>query len=225
MRLVFGNTTLRPISAGDLEITRRYRNAPWVKNYMEYTQYISPVEQEAWFSSISQRGDLYFIITTDPNNPIPQGLIHLSDISQEHAHAWSGIFMFQPQSIGFEAWIASYGLLLFAFEGMGLRKVYAKVAMHNHLALAYNASLGFTACTTGVAGSAKASKFSSYHATAAMLEKAAQPYQRLMQRISPQGLGVYVDDEALPMYLSHQSRSANLVFTQTNKLGFVPQAQ
>ena len=50
------------VTGQDLEILRYWRNQSYIRNTMQFKEYISPLMQKAWFQKINNKNNYYFII-------------------------------------------------------------------------------------------------------------------------------------------------------------------
>ncbi|HKK76952.1 MAG TPA: GNAT family N-acetyltransferase [Saprospiraceae bacterium] len=124
-----------------LELLREWRNAPDIRQHMEFQEYISPEMQSQWFKRIHTIENYYFVILV---NDRPVGLIHLSSLNDQTGQA--GLFIGQPSYQASTVPIrASLCLLDFAFNHLKLGNVRAKVKRDNLKAIQYNSALGFKA--------------------------------------------------------------------------------
>ena len=62
MILTKGNISFRRLTIDDIELVRNWRNSQQINQYMAFRDYITPEMQVAWFHSINNMNNLYFII-------------------------------------------------------------------------------------------------------------------------------------------------------------------
>ncbi len=124
-----------------IDLVRLWRNAPHIRDFMEYREFISPEMQKKWFESLDPLRDFYFIIEHHEN---PVGLIHTSDIDWESGTGHSGLFIWEKTLLGSHIPVlASLSMVDFFFSFCRLEKIFAKVMQANKVAVKYNSSLGF----------------------------------------------------------------------------------
>lgn len=134
---------LETLNSETAELVRVWRNDPEISRFMDFKDHISAEQQKLWLKKIqSDKTAYYFLIRKDN---IPIGLIHLDSIDKTQKTANVGLFLgnkdFQGTGVVFAGSIV---LLDFAFEELGLAKVFAKVNNGNVQAIGYNSFLGFT---------------------------------------------------------------------------------
>ncbi len=144
MILTINEIQLIRLSEDHLEQVRKWRNSNEVRLNMEYQKHITRDQQVAWFTSINNLTNFYFVINFEKTNG---GLINISQIDYKNGTASSGLFLgetkFRDTPIPF---ISSICLLKFGFHILGLNEIFAKVAIDNTKAIKYNAALGFSFC-------------------------------------------------------------------------------
>ncbi len=129
------------LSEEHIETVRNWRNAPEIRDFMEFREHITPQMQEAWFQSLNRLADFYFLIETQDE---PVGLIHTSGINWKENSGHSGLFIWKKELQGtFVPVLASLTMVDFFFNFCNLNKVFAKVLEKNPVAIQYNLKLGF----------------------------------------------------------------------------------
>ena len=124
-----------------IEMVRNWRNAPEIRDYMEYRRHITPQMQERWFQSLHPLKDFYFVIEYHRQ---PVGLIHNSEIDWSAKTGNAGLFIWEKQMLGsFVPVLASLCMVDFFFRVCALQTLFAKVMAANKVAVAYNEKLGF----------------------------------------------------------------------------------
>jgi RimJ/RimL family protein N-acetyltransferase len=141
MKLSKYQVELHKLNAETLEMLREWRNSDFVKNEMEFQEYISPEMQQKWFESINNDCNYYFLIAYQGEF---WGMIHLSNIDFENKTAQCGLFLLEMNKTDNIVSIAASAILLeFAFEHLNLQKLFAKVKNDNQRAINYNLNWGF----------------------------------------------------------------------------------
>ncbi|MCY4419194.1 MAG: GNAT family N-acetyltransferase [Cytophagales bacterium] len=167
---------LIPLQNKYVELIRRWRNQSSVRTRMEYKKKISSQEQRTWFRNLDTWRNQYFIIRHQEQLG---GVLQLSNIDYSHKKAEVGIFIGSPLWKGTcLPWLASYTLLRYAFESLGLSVLYAKVGQMNQRTIAYNQSLGFDFLKD------LSRSFSIYHLTANRWKKKIYSFQDLIDRLA-----------------------------------------
>lgn len=130
------------ISHSDLEIVRYWRNQSYIRDTMQFKEYITPKMQENWFKSIDNRHNYYFMIHYQ-NQKI--GLINCKSVSSDSDISEGGIFIWQKDfwNTSIPAY-ASLSMLQAVFEvfksGSGSL---ATISVNNKKALNFNKMLGY----------------------------------------------------------------------------------
>lgn len=133
--------TLKSLEAADLEMVRNWRNAGHVRPYMQYQTVITPAMQQAWFDGLDFNANLYFIIQQGEKQV---GIVNLKDIDNDLRTAEAGIF------IGEQAYLnsmlpvlATISIMEFAFDGLKLATLKAKIGDQNKKVILFNESIGY----------------------------------------------------------------------------------
>ncbi|MBC7696043.1 MAG: GNAT family N-acetyltransferase [Burkholderiales bacterium] len=137
----YGLTYLR-VTEQDLETLRYWRNQSFIRDTMQFKEYITPQMQRDWFNRINNKYNYYFIIK-DNNKKI--GLINCKDASPDTKLAEGGIFIWDNQYWGTSIPVfASLTMLQAVFEifKSGEESI-ATVAKSNRVALRFNEMLGY----------------------------------------------------------------------------------
>lgn len=125
-----------------LEVLRYWRNQEFIRNTMQFRDYITPKMQSLWFQKINNKYNYYFIIEHD-NKKI--GLISCKDTEPDTKIAEGGIFIWDKSYWGtMIPAFASLTMLQAVFEYFksGEESVIT-VANNNKVALDFNISLGY----------------------------------------------------------------------------------
>jgi UDP-4-amino-4,6-dideoxy-N-acetyl-beta-L-altrosamine N-acetyltransferase len=151
MRIIRGyGLALRQLQHDDIEMVRRWRNDPKVSSFMAFREHISKEQQEAWFKSVDNENNHFFIIE-DPSGPV--GMCELKKIDREKFSAEGGIFFYDeqtrnsPQCVAVAVLVSDYG-----FKRLGLLKIYAQILDDNPRAIRFNKCLGYELVEQGEAG-------------------------------------------------------------------------
>lgn len=126
----------------DLEVLRYWRNQEFIRNTMQFKEYITPQMQKAWFQKINNKYNYYFIIE---HNNKKIGLINCKDTIPDTKIAEGGIFIWDK---------AYWGTMIPAFSSLTMLQAIFEhfqsgeesivtVARNNKVALDFNAMLGY----------------------------------------------------------------------------------
>jgi RimJ/RimL family protein N-acetyltransferase len=125
-----------------LEMLRYWRNQEYIRNTMQFKDYITPAMQLKWFDKINNKYNYYFIIEHEGKKI---GLINCKDTEPDSRVAEGGIFIWEKDYWGTPIpAFASLTLLQAVFEifKTGEASV-ATVACDNKRALEFNSMLGY----------------------------------------------------------------------------------
>ncbi len=84
----YGATYIR-VQEKDIELIRYWRNKPFIRNTMQFQEYITPEMQKEWFKRINNKYNYYFLIEYESKKI---GLINCKD-TNEYRVAEGGIFL------------------------------------------------------------------------------------------------------------------------------------
>ncbi|MEO8759988.1 MAG: GNAT family N-acetyltransferase, partial [Bacteroidia bacterium] len=127
----------------DLELIRYWRNQPFIRDTMQFKEYITAEMQAAWFEKINNKYNYYFIVEID-NKKI--GLINCKDTEPNTKVAEGGIFIWDKTYWGTPIPVfASLTMLQCIFEifKSGDASI-VTVSKENKRALTFNKILGYT---------------------------------------------------------------------------------
>ncbi|MES2131777.1 MAG: GNAT family N-acetyltransferase [Bacteroidota bacterium] len=130
------------VTAEDLETVRYWRNQEFIRNTMQFKDYITPSMQLKWFEKINNKFNYYFIIEHEGKKI---GLINCKDAEPDSRIAEGGIFIWEKKYWGTPIpAFASLTMLQAVFEIIksGEASV-ATVACDNKKALDFNLMLGY----------------------------------------------------------------------------------
>lgn len=141
MILERGNVRLVRLTEEYIELVRQWRNAPSIRNTMEYREEISPEMQKAWFAKVDNVNNNYFLVQTAGKFI---GLIYGSDIDWENGITHNGgIFIWDTAYLeSVEIMEAALMLTDIGFI-MGMRVNYIKILRDNARSIAFNKSMGY----------------------------------------------------------------------------------
>ena len=130
------------VTENDLELLRYWRNQSYIRNTMQFKEYITPKMQKAWFDKINNKHNYYFIIE-DKGKKV--GLINCKDAEPNTKLAEGGIFIWEKSYWGTTVpAFASLTMLQAVFEVFQSGEAsIATVACDNKVALDFNEKLGY----------------------------------------------------------------------------------
>lgn len=134
--------TYHRLQPSHLETLRYWRNQEFIRNTMQFREYITPAMQLKWFEKINNKFNYYFLIE---HHGRKIGLINCKDTEPDSRVAEGGIFIWQKDYWGTPIpAFASLTLLQAVFEifKTGEASV-ATVACDNKRALDFNFMLGY----------------------------------------------------------------------------------
>lgn len=134
---------LAPMTEADAELAVRWRNADRVREACFGQQKLTVESHLNWFRSRRSREDWIF---REKASGAGIGILHLKDIDTKNGIAEFGKLVGDAEFLGKGfAKEASYAFLKYAFESLGLRKVFIRTFADNRDNLALNYRLGFRA--------------------------------------------------------------------------------
>ena len=129
------------VQAADLGLILKWRNNDWVRKNMFVQDVLQEKDQLAWFHSINNASNYYFIIEYLGEKV---GLIHAKNFSEEEGIGEGGIFIGEYEYL--ETWasvMASICLLNFIFTKLEINRSVIRVLAQNKSAISYNLQLGY----------------------------------------------------------------------------------
>ena len=129
------------VKAEHLSLILKWRNNDWVRKNMFVQDILQEKDQLAWFNSINNASNYYFIIEYLGEKV---GLIHAKNFSEEDGIGEGGIFIGEYDYL--ETWasvMASICLLNFIFAKTNINRSMVRVQAHNRRAISYNLKLGY----------------------------------------------------------------------------------
>ena len=129
------------VQAEHLSLILKWRNNDWVRKNMFVQDILQEKDQLAWFNSINNASNYYFIIEYLGEKV---GLIHAKNFSEEDGIGEGGIFIGEYDYL--ETWasvMASICLLNFIFAKTNINRSMVRVQAHNRRAISYNLKLGY----------------------------------------------------------------------------------
>jgi len=130
------------VTPDDLDTLRYWRNQSFIRNTMQFKDYITPGMQKLWFNKINNKHNFYFIIEHDQKKI---GLINCKDSEPDSNIAEGGIFIWDKNYWGTPIpALASLTMLQAVFDVFQSGEAsIATVACDNKVALDFNFLLGY----------------------------------------------------------------------------------
>ena len=132
--------TLIPLAAGDIELLRTWRNDRRVSDYMVFQGHITVEAQKAWFASIDNDRNFYFLIEYEGEKV---GMSHIKNVDYTAQSGECGSFIY-PERLRNSLFGYRYSLpgADWAFGKLGLREMFAHITRENRRAVRFNRGLG-----------------------------------------------------------------------------------
>jgi RimJ/RimL family protein N-acetyltransferase len=136
--------TIRPITRDDTDHIVLWRNNSSVlQNFIDQTR-ITPEIHSAWLEKKVLTGEVYQFIIQDNETKRDVGSVFLRDIDTYHLHGEYGVFIgddaCRGRGLGTEACLL---ICRFAFEQLGLNRVFLRVIASNTAAIRSYEKVGF----------------------------------------------------------------------------------
>jgi len=142
MRISKYGITLIRLTENDLELLRTKRNSRNVSRYMQFRGYITPEMQAAWFKTINNPNNFYYIIEYKSEKI---GLVNDKNIDWDAKISEGGLFIWDDRYVNsIVPMLVSYLMIEIAFYVLGWDKTVIKVLKSNVRAVEYNLAIGFT---------------------------------------------------------------------------------
>ena len=135
---------LRPVGEDDLEMIRAWRNSLDVASFHAERATISAEKQKRWFAKISGESGHFVWVICDLRDNTPIGVAHIKDVHPIHSRGEVGLYLGDVSLRGGPFGGDAFFLVLeFAFQALGLHKIYGHYLHDNVVARRLNAAFGF----------------------------------------------------------------------------------
>ena len=135
--------TLKPLEKNDIEMVREWRNSEKIKRYALNQNHIDKEQQVAWFDSLIQKEDEYFVIEL---SEMPIGLIWFN---KHHEAVETGFYIYDETK---QNSLTPYKIVTlfhdYLFNTKGLKMLTCKIQHDNPRAVRFNLSLGYKESTS-----------------------------------------------------------------------------
>ena len=144
--------SLRPITAGDIEMLRNWRNQDFVRNRFVFSDSITSEQQVQWFEKYNSDDTDYMFIVSYESNPI--GAAALYHINMQKGHAEFGRLMLgdlskRGQGLGKRI---THLTTRMGFEVLSLKRIYLEVFEENNYAFKIYRELGYKVIEHAIKG-------------------------------------------------------------------------
>lgn len=130
---------LKRLTEEKIELVRRWRNDPKIRQYMEYRDEITSEMQRQWYESINNDSNLYYLICIADSEV---GLINIRDIY--HGKGEGGVFIWDDRYLNSDiSYRAHLALFDYYFSVPGHETVVSHVLNDNKRAQRFTGFLGF----------------------------------------------------------------------------------
>ena len=135
---------LRKITVEDTEQVLSWRNSKLVKQYFLIQDEIKKEDHLKWLKTKVETGKVEQFIIVEKSSERPIGSVYLQDIDRLHKKAEYGIFIGESnlQGKGYGT-LAADMMLTYAFDTLGLHRVYLRVLETNQRAIRSYSKAGF----------------------------------------------------------------------------------
>lgn len=131
---------LRPVSESEVALMRSWRNAPSVRNKMYTRHEISVEEHEKWWTQAKKRDDQLYLMYESQECPL--GIVAFSGIDNVSKNS-SWAFYSSPEAPRGTGSKMEFLALDYAFQELGLHKLYCEVLSHNEKVIKLHKKFGF----------------------------------------------------------------------------------
>lgn len=133
---------LHPLKSNHLELLRTWRNSDFVRNTMQFQEYISESSQLVWFDSLRISNSRYFMIY---NGSEFVGCCNIKNIDQRTLIGEGGVFLGESRfQKSLDAVKAVFLMYHWSFMKKGLQGAICEVLLDNSRATKLNKMLGFS---------------------------------------------------------------------------------
>ena len=151
--LAFGKVTLRPVEPDDIDLIYRWENNMEIWNVSNtrtpFSRYILAEYLKESAKDIYETKQLRLIIETNDGSPV--GAVDLFDFDPYHMRAGIGILIHnnENRNQGF-AGDALYAIFDYALNVLGLKQLYANIAVSNQISIHLFQKAGFVVTGTKI---------------------------------------------------------------------------
>ena len=141
MKIEINGLVVERLKEKDIELVRQWRNSDIIRKNMLYQKIITPEEQLAWFKSINNFNNFYFILEYKGRRV---GLINVKDVNWDEQSGEAGIFMNERDlSALLIPVVGTVAINELVSSVFGIKKLYAKVRKENKAMQRLNTLFGY----------------------------------------------------------------------------------
>ena len=135
---------LRPMTLSDTDDVVRWRNSDAVRTHFIYQELFTRESHENWYHTMVETGKVIQMIICELDGDVPVGSVYIRDIDGRHRKGEYGIFIGEEHARGRGLGSAAARLMLkYAFEELGLHRVFLRVFADNGQAMGSYEKAGF----------------------------------------------------------------------------------
>lgn len=135
---------LRPMTYEDTDNIIKWRNSDAVRSHFIYQELFTAESHEHWIKTMIETGKAVQMIICEKAGDKPVGSVYIRDIDRVHHKGEYGIFIGEPSARGRGIGTAAAALMIcFAFEELGLHRLFLRVFADNGQAVASYEKAGF----------------------------------------------------------------------------------
>lgn len=135
---------LYPITELDTEMVLRWRNSEFIRDHFIYRKEITAADHQKWLDEKVKTGKVvqFVICLCESNKPV--GSVYIQNVDLLHKNAEYGIFIGEEAATGKGCGTDAAKLMIqYAFEVLGLHKLYLRVLSNNERAIRSYERAGF----------------------------------------------------------------------------------
>lgn len=139
-----GKIYLRLMTGEDTDNIVRWRNSDAVRTHFIYQKLFTRQSHEQWIENMVNTGKVVQMIICECGNDMPVGSVYIRDIDTVHHKGEYGIFIGEPSARGRGVGTAAAKLMIrYAFEELGLHRLFLRVFADNEQAIGSYEKAGF----------------------------------------------------------------------------------
>jgi RimJ/RimL family protein N-acetyltransferase len=141
MKVETNGIMIERLQEKDIELVREWRNSDYIRNFMNFREYITPEMQKKWFESINNFNNFYFIIHYKGKKV---GLGNIKNVNWEERSGEAGVFVVDKNLLGsFLPVVGALTMSSLVFDIFDFHKLYAQIRVDNKRAKKFNRVFGY----------------------------------------------------------------------------------